>query len=147
MAGTFGAGWLTRRQSPMRLLRWVYPLLTLAGIACALAASAQWGYTAAALLLMGVSGLAGGTAFALIPFLNKDAAQQARADGAVAQMGNLGATLGPAHFCVCSDSAAHMGTRTSGSGSGCARKHHLALGQAPARTSGLCTELPFRLSA
>lgn len=98
MAGTFGAGWLTRRQSPMRLLCWVYPLLALAGIACALAASAQWGYTAAALLLMGVSGLAGGTAFALIPFLNKDAAQQARANGAVAQMGNLGATLGPPTF-------------------------------------------------
>lgn len=100
MAGTFGAGWLTRRQSPMRLLARVFPLLGLSGVACALAASAQWGYTGAALLLMGVSGLAGGTAFALIPYLNKDAAQQARANGAVAQMGNLGATLGPPTFAL-----------------------------------------------
>lgn len=84
----------------MRLLARVFPLLGLSGVACALAASAQWGYTGAALLLMGVSGLAGGTAFALIPYLNKDAAQQARANGAVAQMGNLGATLGPPTFAL-----------------------------------------------
>lgn len=57
-----------------------------------------WGYPEAALLLMLVSGLAGGCAFALIPQLNQDAAQQARANGAVAQMGNLGATLGPPLF-------------------------------------------------
>jgi AAHS family 3-hydroxyphenylpropionic acid transporter len=98
MAGTFGAGWLTRRHDPMRLLRWVYPALGIAGLACATAAAVQWGYTPAALVLMGVSGLAGGTAFALIPTLNKDPAQQARANGAVAQMGNLGATLGPPTF-------------------------------------------------
>ncbi len=98
MAGTFGAGWLTRHRDPMRLLRWVYPALGLSGLACAAAASVQWGYTAAALVLMGISGLAGGTAFALIPTLNKDPAQQARANGAVAQMGNLGATLGPPTF-------------------------------------------------
>nr|WP_315463894.1 MFS transporter [uncultured Rhodoferax sp.] len=98
MAGTFGAGWLTRRLNPMQLLRWVYPLLGLSALVCALAASVHWGYAASALLLMGLAGLAGGTAFALIPFLNQDAAQQARANGAVAQMGNLGATLGPPSF-------------------------------------------------
>lgn len=100
MAGTFGAGWLTRRQNPMQLLAWIYPAMGLAGLVCATAASVHWGYTAAALLLMGISGLAGGTAFALIPALNKDAAQQARANGAVAQMGNLGATLGPPTFAL-----------------------------------------------
>jgi nitrate/nitrite transporter NarK len=100
MAGTFGAGWLTQRRNPMQLLRWIYPLMGLAGVACALAAASGWGYTGASLLLMGVSGLAGGTAFALIPTLNKDPAQQARANGAVAQMGNLGATLGPPAFAM-----------------------------------------------
>jgi len=100
MAGTFGAGWLTRRRHPMQLLQWIYPAMGLSGMACAFAAYSEWGYTAAALLLMGISGLAGGTAFALIPALNKDAAQQARANGAVAQMGNLGATLGPPTFAL-----------------------------------------------
>lgn len=100
MAGTFGAGWLTQRHSPMQLLRWIYPAMGLSGMACAMAAWAGWGYIGASLLLMGVSGLAGGTAFALIPTLNKDAAQQARANGAVAQMGNLGATLGPPAFAM-----------------------------------------------
>lgn len=100
MAGTFGAGWLTRRQSPLQLLRWIYPAMGLSSVLCALAITCGWGYTSAALLLMGVSGLAGGAAFALIPALNKDAAQQARANGAVAQMGNLGATLGPPTFAL-----------------------------------------------
>jgi MFS family permease len=98
IAGTFGAGWLTRRGSPLGLLRLLYPGLALAGVLCGWAMLSAWGYPEAALLLMLVSGLAGGCAFALIPQLNQDAAQQARANGAVAQMGNLGATLGPPLF-------------------------------------------------
>lgn len=98
IAGTFGAGWLTQRGSPIRLLRMLYPCLALAGLLCAWSAMTGWGYAEAAIALMLISGLAGGTAFALIPHLNPDSAQQARANGAVAQMGNLGATLGPPLF-------------------------------------------------
>ncbi|WP_296510664.1 MFS transporter [Rhodoferax sp.] len=98
IAGTFGAGWLTRRSSPMRLLQLLYPCLGLAGVLCAWSALSGWGYAEAAIALMLISGLAGGCAFALIPHLNHDSAQQARANGAVAQMGNLGATLGPPLF-------------------------------------------------
>lgn len=98
IAGTFGAGWLTQRSSPLRLLRMLYPSLGLAGVLCACSAMTGWGYVEAAIALMLISGLAGGSAFALIPHLNHDSAQQARANGAVAQMGNLGATLGPPLF-------------------------------------------------
>ena len=53
-----------------------------------------------ALVLMFAAGLSGGGSFALIPFLNEEPAQQARANGALAQMGNLGATLGPPGFAL-----------------------------------------------
>jgi AAHS family 3-hydroxyphenylpropionic acid transporter len=51
-----------------------------------------------ALLLMALVGLAGGSAFALVPYLSDTQPVQARATGAVAQMGNLGSTLGPPVF-------------------------------------------------
>jgi nitrate/nitrite transporter NarK len=53
-----------------------------------------------ALLLSYTVGLAGGSSFALIPYLSREPAVQARATGAVAQMGNLGSTLGPPTFAL-----------------------------------------------
>ncbi len=44
------------------------------------------------------SGLVAGSAFAMIPFLLKNPDQQAQSNGAIAQLGNLGATLGPPMF-------------------------------------------------
>ena len=44
------------------------------------------------------SGLVAGSAFAMIPFLLKSPDQQAQSNGAVAQLGNLGATIGPPLF-------------------------------------------------
>ncbi len=52
------------------------------------------------------AGLAGGAGYALIPFLSNDSLLQARANGAVAQMGNLGSTLGPPMFAAL---MAHLG--------------------------------------
>jgi nitrate/nitrite transporter NarK len=49
----------------------------------------------AALALLFTAGLAGGSAFALIPDLCREPQEQARANGAVAQMGNLGSSFGP----------------------------------------------------
>lgn len=68
-----------------------------------------FGAAIAALLLMGLSGpsvnlcitlaavlgLVQGASFALVPQLNADRESQALANGAMAQMGNLGTTLGP----------------------------------------------------
>lgn len=48
----------------------------------------------ACLALAGALGLVQGASFAAVPDLNRDAADQAKANGAMAQMGNLGNTLG-----------------------------------------------------
>jgi nitrate/nitrite transporter NarK len=61
---------------------------------------AEWSITLVALLLSYTVGLAGGSSFALIPYLSREPAVQARATGAVAQMGNLGSTLGPPLFAL-----------------------------------------------
>jgi MFS transporter, AAHS family, 3-hydroxyphenylpropionic acid transporter len=58
------------------------------------------GYVIAALGLVFSAGLAGGAAFSLIPVLNAEPALQAKANGAVAQLGNLGATVGPPMFAL-----------------------------------------------
>ena len=50
--------------------------------------------TQVAILLFAVLGLVQGGSFAAVPQLNKDVESQARANGAMAQMGNLGNTLG-----------------------------------------------------
>jgi MFS family permease len=47
-----------------------------------------------AIVLMGVLGLVQGSGFAAVPQLNSEAQDQALANGAMAQMGNLGNTLG-----------------------------------------------------
>lgn len=48
----------------------------------------------ACIVLFGMLGLVQGASFAAVPELNRDTESQARANGAVAQMGNLGNTLG-----------------------------------------------------
>ena len=53
---------------------------------------------ALALLMIAVAGFAPGAMFAAIPVLNTDPRDQARAGGALAQMGNLGTTTGPALY-------------------------------------------------
>lgn len=52
------------------------------------------------LLIFGTLGLVQGSGFAAIPELNKDTQSQAYANGAMAQMGNLGNTLGTPLFLV-----------------------------------------------
>jgi AAHS family 3-hydroxyphenylpropionic acid transporter len=99
ISGTFSAGWLAQA--------WVTPLwlVRLAFVGVGLAGLGLWGCAAlgldqapAALILMYLAGLAGGSAFSLIPYLSHESLVQSRANGAVAQMGNLGSTLGPPLF-------------------------------------------------
>lgn len=99
ISGTFSAGWLAQA--------WVTPLwlVRLAFLGVGLAGLGLWGCAAlgldlapAALLLMYLAGMAGGAAFSLIPYLSQETLVQSRANGAVAQMGNLGSTVGPPVF-------------------------------------------------
>jgi AAHS family 3-hydroxyphenylpropionic acid transporter len=99
ICGTFSAGWLA--QSVLRsstLVRVAFAGVALAALALGLCLAVGAPIAWVALALVYVVGLAGGASFALIPDLSTTQAVQARATGAVAQMGNLGSTLGPPVF-------------------------------------------------
>jgi MFS transporter, AAHS family, 3-hydroxyphenylpropionic acid transporter len=101
VAGTFSAGWCAQYWvTPLVLVRVAFALVLLMALALAAAAAFGQGYGLVALGLMYCTGLAGGSAFSLIPVLNPESALQAKANGAVAQLGNLGATLGPPMFAL-----------------------------------------------
>ncbi len=98
LAGTFVGGVIARRISP----RWIASA-SFAGSAIlmfALWLSPAGGQMWLALLMIAVVGFAPGAMFAAIPVLNDDPRDQARAGGALAQMGNLGTAGGPALYAV-----------------------------------------------
>lgn len=96
IAGNFGAGWLVQHWlAPLQLARSAFVLVACAAVAMGWSHAAGHGIGPAALALLFSAGLAGGSAFALIPYLCHDSRTQARANGAVAQMGNLGSSCGP----------------------------------------------------
>jgi predicted MFS family arabinose efflux permease len=82
---------LLRRLSAIRVI-----VIGFAGAAaCALALVALPGNPALCLLLAASLGLVQGAGFAAVPELNASAADRAQANGALAQTGNIGNTLGP----------------------------------------------------
>ena len=88
LVGTFGAGVLARRVAPYRILIAGF-VVTMAGLAAATLmpdTARLW----VVLPLFVIIGLVPGASFANVPALNADPADQARANGAVAQLGNLG---------------------------------------------------------
>ena len=96
LGGTFAGGVLSRRVSP----RWIASA-SFAGsgvLVLALWLAPEGARMALALLMIAVAGFAPGAMFAAIPVLNTDPRDQARAGGALAQMGNLGTTTGPALY-------------------------------------------------
>jgi MFS transporter, AAHS family, 3-hydroxyphenylpropionic acid transporter len=101
VAGTFSAGWLAQYWvTPLVLVRLSFAMVFAMAVALAAATAFGQGYALVALGLMYCAGLAGGSAFSLIPVLNPESASQAKANGAVAQLGNLGSTLGPPMFAL-----------------------------------------------
>jgi len=101
VGGTFCAGWLAQYWlSPLTLTRSAFAAVGLSALALGLCLYVGWWVAPIAMVLMFTAGLAGGSSFALIPFLNHDISLQARANGAVAQLGNLGATIGPPVFAL-----------------------------------------------
>ncbi|MEM9970779.1 MAG: MFS transporter [Pseudomonadota bacterium] len=88
LVGTFGAGVLARRIAPRQLLVASF-VLSIAGLLAAIALPETlriW----LILPLFVILGLVPGASFANVPALNPDPADQARANGAVAQLGNVG---------------------------------------------------------
>ena len=88
LVGTMGAGALARRIDPHRIVMAGF-VLTILGAAL-LAAVPDGARLWVALPFFVILGLAPGASFAMIPDLNQVSADQARANGALAQLGNVG---------------------------------------------------------
>ena len=88
LIGTFGAGWLARHIPPRKILAAGF-LLTIVGFGLALIVpdiARLW--VVFALLI--IIGLVPGASFANVPALNDTSQDRARANGAIAQLGNIG---------------------------------------------------------
>ncbi|MDV4167865.1 MFS transporter [Rhodovulum sp. FJ3] len=95
--GTFGAGFLARRYSPMCLAATGFAgNLAIVGVAFATGYMGVGVFVA----LFLATGLVPGAAFASLPWLNADVTRRARAGGALAQIGNLGTFSGPPVFAI-----------------------------------------------
>ena len=89
LAGTVGAGFAAKRIAASALVT--------AGFAAAAAGFALLWVTGSAwvaLTTMGATGVIAGAGFAAVPWLNRDRADQARANGGMAQLGNVGTFTG-----------------------------------------------------
>lgn len=93
LIGTFGAGFLARYHAP--------PLITLIGFAAVgfslIGVFASPSLFSASVLFLS-AGLIPGGCFATIPYFNASTADRVRATGAIAQLGNVGTTLGTPLF-------------------------------------------------
>lgn len=98
LVGIFLSGLLASRIPPIRLMILSYGLtiLMLGVLAIAPGGLAPWIGFAAFVII----GIAPGAAFAAIPALNPDSTAQAEANGAIAQLGNLGTGLGSPLFAL-----------------------------------------------
>lgn len=86
--------WLLGRLGAVRLVQAGFGLACVAAPALALTGQAPAVALAGALVVAAALGLVQGASFAAIPALNSAPADRARAAGAIAQLGNLGTTLG-----------------------------------------------------
>ena len=89
LAGTFAAGFAAKRIAPAALVSGGFAA-SAAGFALLTATGSAW----VALATMGATGVVAGAGFAAVPWLNPDRADQARANGGIAQLGNVGTFSG-----------------------------------------------------
>jgi len=96
MVGNLGGGWLVQHWlAPLQLTCGAFTLVGITALWLGWSHGSGLGIGPAATALLFSAGLAGGSAIALVPALCHDSQTQARANGAVAQMGNLGSSSGP----------------------------------------------------
>ncbi|MEL6644036.1 MAG: MFS transporter [Pseudomonadota bacterium] len=88
LVGTFGAGVLARRIAPHQIAMAGF-VLTILGMGVLIVAP-EGVRPVLALPVFVLIGLVPGASFATVPALNADGADQARANGAIAQLGNVG---------------------------------------------------------
>ena len=96
LCGTFAAGVLSRRIAPERIAMAGFAITPAAFLLLALASDAL--QPGLALIALAAVGLVPGACFASVPALNATPAAQARANGAIAQLGNVGTASGTPIF-------------------------------------------------
>lgn len=102
IAGTFLSGFLAQYVLPPQTVVKIGYLI-LAGVGMlvfGMQSKDGNGFAMSATMMMFVSGIIQGGCFATIPVLARNAQEQAGANGAIAQLGNLGATLGTPFFAL-----------------------------------------------
>ena len=98
LVGTFGAGWLARWFLPRDILLVGFGAsIVLLGIGLLVPDSLRVWVVMAAMIVIG---LVPGASFANVPALNPDGADRARANGAIAQLGNIGTATSVPLFAV-----------------------------------------------
>ncbi|CCN84166.1 putative Permease of the major facilitator superfamily [Vibrio nigripulchritudo SFn27] len=103
--GTFLAGALTQYSLKAPVLLFVaYIAIALATFSTIKLQHQEFYFVAAAVVLMLFSGMVQGASFTLIPYLSQTESERAMGNGAIAQLGNLGATIGPPVFAYAIDS-------------------------------------------
>ncbi len=99
IAGTFLSGALSQYLlRPPNLLAMAYFCVALATFSVVAFENEPQLFLYSAFFLLLMSGVVQGATFTLIPFLAKNESEQAMSNGAIAQLGNLGATIGPPVF-------------------------------------------------
>ncbi|MDQ0393538.1 MFS transporter [Labrys monachus] len=99
--GTFLAGIIAQYlMSPQTLVVIAYMVVAGLSVAVATTVSSDYVFVCAAMSLLLFSGLVQGATFATIPHVTRSPDEQAQANGAIAQLGNLGSTLGPPVFAM-----------------------------------------------
>ncbi|WOI57147.1 MFS transporter [Palleronia sp. LCG004] len=95
LAGTFAAGPAMRRIAPPRVAACGFAAMAVLGVPLLL------GWTLALLPLFLIMGIVPAASFAMIPYLNRGLPDRAQATGCIAQLGNVGTTLGTPFFAIC----------------------------------------------
>lgn len=91
LIGTLAAGALARAIAPRRILYWAYALTILT--AAALPFLPDPAFLPVAFIFLVILGLPPGAAFAAVPAYNEPVADRSRANGAIAQLGNVGTAI------------------------------------------------------
>ncbi|RBO80191.1 MFS transporter [Marinomonas aquiplantarum] len=104
IAGTFLSGFLSQYLlRPQNLIFIAYVGVTLMAYFVISFEGFSLFFLFSALLLLVISGVVQGASFALIPALSKTESEQAMGNGSIAQLGNLGATIGSPIFAYAID--------------------------------------------
>jgi len=108
--GTFLAGFLSQYVlKPPLLLFLAYAGVFIFALITVSLQGSHYLFASAALSLMLISGIVQGGSFTLIPYLSRSESEQAMGNGSIAQMGNVGATIGTPLFAYALDLYSGLG--------------------------------------